>query len=300
MPRVETPIVSNVMDTALIFEGGGLRGSFTAGVVTTLLAGEVFCDWVGGISAGSTNLVNYVARDAPRARRCFVEIAEDPRLGNMGTWMRGKGVFSSEWLYEQTSEPGQALPLDYEAFMANPAKARVGGFRCHDGELIYWGREDLTPKRQLMLKVRASSTMPLLMPITNIDGIDYVDGALGPTGGIAIDAAKMDGFERFLVVLTRKRGYRKPSVKSPRTFKTLLRKYPAVGQALQDRPANYNRTLDELLELERAGKAYLLFPDEMPIGNSERNVSKLRSVFEAGAGQARRELPRIREFLGLA
>ena len=69
MVPVPTPLLNNVTDTALIFEGGGMRGSFSAGVVTALLDGEVHCDWVGGISAGSSCLVNYVARDTERAER---------------------------------------------------------------------------------------------------------------------------------------------------------------------------------------------------------------------------------------
>ena len=32
-------------DTALIFEGGGMRGSFTSGVINALLEAEVFCGW---------------------------------------------------------------------------------------------------------------------------------------------------------------------------------------------------------------------------------------------------------------
>lgn len=76
--------------------------------------------------------------------------------------------------------------------------------RCRDGRMFYWGRDELQPKLQLMRKVRASSTMPLLMPITEIDGDDFVDGALGPTGGIALDAAQQDSFDKFLVVFTRR------------------------------------------------------------------------------------------------
>lgn len=35
---------NNVFDTALIFEGGGMRGSYTAGVVNTLLENEIYFD----------------------------------------------------------------------------------------------------------------------------------------------------------------------------------------------------------------------------------------------------------------
>lgn len=293
-------LASNVTDTALIFEGGGMRAAFTSGVVAALLQAEVHCDWVGGISAGSSCLANYITRDPVRAEKAFVDFAAEPQFGNWGTWLRGKGVFNAEWIYEQTSMPDQPLPFDWETYSTNPAQIRIGGFRCDNGEMVYWGRDDIVTMQDLMKRVRASSTMPGLMPITRIDGVDYCDGALGPTGGFALDAAKDDGYSRFLVVMTRERGYRKKAPRFPRAFRQIFRRYPAIAQAVLDRPDNYNRTLDELLELEREGRAYLVFPDSMPISNGERNVDVLRFVFRSGLAQARGELGAIREFLGLA
>lgn len=292
------PLTSTNTDTALVFEGGGMRASFSSGVLTVLLEAGIFCDWVGGISAGSSCTANYLSRDADRAARTFVDFADNPQFGGWRTWARGKGLFSAEFIYEQTSLPGQPLPFDWDAFQANPARCRIGGFRCDDGEMVYWGRDDLDTMPKLMKRVRASSTMPLLMPITTIDGVDYCDGALGPTGGFAVDAARADGYDKFLVVLTRERGYRKPRSRLTRAYPALFRRYPAIAQAMRARPANYNRTLDELAELERAGRAYLVFPDEMPIGNSERSVVKLAQRYQAGRAQAQRELEAIREFLG--
>jgi len=292
------PLTSTNTDTALVFEGGGMRASFSSGVLTVLLEAGIFCDWVGGISAGASCTANYLSRDADRAARTFVDFADNPQFGGWRTWARGKGLFSAEFIYEQTSLPGQPLPFDWDAFQANPARCRIGGFRCDDGEMVYWGRDDLDTMPKLMKRVRASSTMPLLMPITTIDGVDYCDGALGPTGGFAVDAARADGYDKFLVVLTRERGYRKPRSRLTRAYPALFRRYPAIAQAMRARPANYNRTLDELAELERAGRAYLVFPDEMPIGNSERSVAKLAQRYQAGRAQAQRELEAIKEFLG--
>lgn len=276
-----------------------MRGSFSSGALVALLEAGIHAPWVGGISAGSTCLANYVSRDAMRAEKSFIDFSGEPEFGDWRTWVRGKGMFNAEWIYEQTALPHQVLPFDFAAFTANPADVRIGGFRCSDGEMVYWGREDVTELAGLMRRVRASSTMPRLMPLTEIDGVDYCDGALGPTGGFAHDAAKADGYDRFLVVLTRERGYRKPPVKSPALLRGLFRRYPAIADALLARPANYNRSLDELLELEREGRALLIFPDRMPIGNSERDLTKLRSVFDAALAQTRRQMPQIREFLAL-
>ncbi|MHA6524461.1 patatin-like phospholipase family protein [Tessaracoccus sp. G1721] len=290
-------ITTNVSDTALIFEGGGMRAAFSSGVVAALLEAGIHLDWVGGISAGSSCTVNYVSRDAGRAERSFVDVAAHPQFGDWRTWVAGKGMFNAEWIYEHTSLPHQVLPLDLDTFRANPAQVRIGAVRCADGRMVYWGREDLADVPALAKRVRASSTMPLLMPLTTIDGVDYCDGALGPTGGFALDAAQADGYDRFLVVMTRERGYRKPPVRSTSAMRVLFRRYPSVARALIERPANYNRSMAELLRLEREGRAYLVFPDAMPIRNSERRVPVLRSVFQAGRAQTVRELGAIREFL---
>lgn len=295
-----TEVSSNVTDVALVFEGGGMRASYSSGVLAALLEGGVFTDWVGGISAGSTCTANYLSRDAHRARRSFTDLALEPEFGDLRTFVRGKGIFNAEWIYEHTSGEDQALPFDWDTFAANPARCGIGAVRCEDGEMVYWGRDDLAQPDALMKRVRASSTMPILMPWTRIDGVDYADGALGPTGGFAVDAAREAGFERFIVVMTRERGYRKPEACNSRMIRRLLRRYPAVTHGLMERPANYNRSLDELLELEAEGRAYLLFPERMPIGNGERDVAKLRTMFAQGRRQGRREIGAVREFCGLS
>ena len=295
-----TPPTFPVTDTALVFEGGGMRAAYTSAVVVALLEAGIHVDWVGGISAGASNTVNYLARDGERARRSFTDFVADPHFGNLRTFARGQGLFNAEYIYENTSLPGQALPLDWDTFRDNPARFRIGGFDCESGELVYWGRDDVRELRDLLVRVRASSTMPVVMPPVLLDGHTYVDGALGPTGGFAVDAARADGFERFLVVMTQRRDYLKKPLSSEWVYRRQFRQFPAVVDALRGRHERYNDTRAELFELEKAGRAYLFVPDHMPIGNSERNLSRLNAVHAMGLAQARRELPAIREFLGLA
>ena len=58
----------NIDDVALVFEGGGMRASYTAGVVTTLLERKLSFPKVYGISAGASHTVNYVSCDIERSR----------------------------------------------------------------------------------------------------------------------------------------------------------------------------------------------------------------------------------------
>ena len=292
-----TAPVVNVPDVALVFEGGGMRAAYTSAVVVALVEAGLVFPFVAGISAGASNTVNYLTGDAWRARASFTTFAADPQFGNWRTFVRGQGLFNSDYIYRRTSGPGEALPFDYPAFLAHPAEFAIEAFRARDGATVRWGRADIREHQDLMARVQASSTMPVVMPPVEIDGEVYVDGALGATGGIAIDAAREAGFSKFLVVLTQERGYAKGPMSNPWFYRRHFRQYPAVADALLTRWSRYNATRDELFQLERQGDAYLFAPDAMTVSNGERNVAKLEAAHAQGLAQMAREMPALREFL---
>ncbi len=276
-----------------------MRASYTSATVVTLLRAGIHIDWVAGVSAGASNAVNYLSRDEWRSRHSFVDFVTDPQFGDWRTFARGQGLFNAGYIYEQTGGPDGALPFDWNTFRTNPARLRVGAVRCDDGEAVYWSEADMPEPIDMMVRVRASSTMPGLMPLTTIDGVDYADGALGPTGGIPIDVALADGFDKFLVVLTRPRDYVKRPSRVPGVYRQVFRRYPVMAERILARWRDYNDTRERLFELEREGRAMLFVPDHMPVRNGERRVERLRAAHELGLAQARRELPRWREFLDL-
>jgi predicted patatin/cPLA2 family phospholipase len=61
----------------------------------------------------------------------------------------------------------------------------------------------------------------------------------------------------------------------------------------------YNETLEELEELEKQGKAFLVYPDEMPVTNKELDYEKLSKSYQMGYEQGKRDLPKWKAFLGL-
>ncbi|MDR0782696.1 MAG: patatin family protein, partial [Propionibacteriaceae bacterium] len=265
---------SNVTDTALIFEGGGMRGAFTAAIVTSLLGAGIHMDYVAGISAGSSNTVNYLSRAPVRARKSFVDFADDPRFGSWRTWIRGKGFFNAHYIYEECWLPDGPLPFDFDTFMANPARFKIGSYDVELGKTVYWSREDITQPVDLMRRVRASSSIPGMMPSVWLDGRLYVDGALGEGGGIPLPIAQRDGNTKFFVVLTRTRDYIKEQYRPQALYKLLYGKHPTVAAGILARAKAYNDTREELLELERAGQALLVFPDQITIENRTSNVAQ--------------------------
>jgi predicted patatin/cPLA2 family phospholipase len=303
MAEATTPhaLTTNVHDTALIFEGGGMRAAYTAPVVATLLEAGIHADFVAGISAGSSNTVNYVSRDPARAKHSFVDLVEDPQFGGIRSFLRGDGYFNAHYIYEQSGYPGCSLPLDWETFRADPAEIRVGSFNATRGRRVWFTKRDMPDIAAVGATVRASSTLPILMPPVVIDGEIYVDGALGDDGGIPLDAAEAAGYERFLVVLTRPRGYvKKPASRG--LLRLLRRRFPALPSIVEGvarRPERYNATRARLFELEREGRAQVFVPEHLTIANTETRLDRLESTYRAGWDQAQRELPRWRDFLGV-
>ena len=296
--QVTEPVeTTRISDTALIFEGGGMRASLTSAMVVTLLKAGLSFDWVAGISAGASNTVNYLSGDVWRARRSFVEFAADEQFGGFRYFARGQGMFNAEYIYQQAGGPNEALPFDWDAYEASTGDMRIIGFDAESGEDVVWSKKDTPHIDDLMVRVRASSTMPGLMPPVHLDGHVYVDGAMGEDGGIALSQAQREGFEKFVIVLTQERDYKKEPQKFSAVYRGIFRKYPVLADALLTRWKRYNETRERIFELEAQGKAHVFVPDRMPVDNSTRDLSRLAAAHRMGLSQAKRELPAIRDFL---
>lgn len=272
-----------------------MRNSYTAPGIVKLLRHNVEFGWVGGVSAGASHAVNYLSRDADRARESFTDFMKNPSVGGVGSLVRGRGYFNAEYIYERSTE--KDLPFDYQAYLDHPAELNLTATRADTGEGVQWTRKEFTSRADLLAKVRASSSLPLLMPMQVIDGVPFVDGALSEHGGLALPPAEAAGYDRFFFLGTKPRDYVRPEVTRPGIVRRTFRKHPAVAQALIDRPARYNAVKARLLELEKEGRAYLFFPEDMQVTSTERNVAKLHANYAAGKRQVEREWPAWQEFL---
>lgn len=288
-----------VPGVALMFEGGGMRASYTSAVVATLVEQRIDFEFVCGLSAGASNSVNYLSGDAPRARRSFVDLVREPGFGDWRTFVRGKGLFSAAWIYQETGKPEGVLPFDMDAFLGNPAELAIQAFDRDSGETVVWRKEDMPTLDDVMVRVRASSTLPVVMPPVTIDGRTFYDGGLGRGGGIPLQLALDAGYTRVFAVLTRPRGYRKGAPNAmARAVANLYRRYPKVREALLTRFERYNAELDRLEAMAERGDACIVYADKMAVQNNTTDYDALVRSYEDGYAQAQAELPRWLEWLG--
>ena len=221
------------------------------------------------------------------------------KAGSWSTIVRGRGYFDAQYMYDEVGLEGGDLPFDFKAFMADPTPFFIQSVRADTGETVTFTREDLRSPEDIMFFVRASSTMPGFMVMPRRDGISYVDGALGYTGGIPIQPLIDAGFSRFAVLLTRPRGFRRVPPRFPSGLRVLFRSYPAVAEAMIKRHERYNASLDTVERLAREGRAQVFYPERMLVTNRERNPEKIRENYREGERQAAAEWDSWRAFLGL-
>ena len=292
----------NQPDVALIFEGGGMRNSYTAPVVVELLKRNLNFGKVYGISAGSSHTVNYLVRDPVRARASFVELVQYPRFGGWGSFLRGTGYFNGPYLYEElieTAPPDDPMRFDWDTFRANPADLHIEAMDWDTGETVAWTKADMVNAHDVGLMVRASSTMPIFMPPTTVAGRTYVDGGMGDSWGILLNAARADGFERFCIIRTQPRGYRKKPMGrgAQALFRAAFRKHPLVAERTIARWQPYNQLCDEIEQLEQSGAAWVFYPDTMEVTNKTTDYQALVKSYESGQTQARRDINSLQEWL---
>jgi predicted patatin/cPLA2 family phospholipase len=65
------------------------------------------------------------------------------------------------------------------------------------------------------------------------------------------------------------------------------------------RPERYNATMERLYDLERQGRAFLVFPEDVDqlVSSTERDIRVLRRSLSYGTAQALRQWPMWEEFL---
>lgn len=293
----------NIEGVALCFEGGGYRASYTAGMANAILDHELFFPFVCGISAGASHTVDYVSQDRQRVRDSFIKLTtKRPEAGGPVSLLTGHGYFNADYVYVGCTEDG-TMPFDFAAFRANPAEVRISSFDAATGHTVTWGKADMRTPREMMMKVRASSSLPVIMkPQTVIDGRLMYDGGLGAGAGIPVFMAEEAGYERLVFVASRPAGYRKepPTAGERRIYRYVSKGNDRVYQALLTRGERYNEALDHVEALEREGRAFVWRPEVMPVKTTTIDTPRLVESYRMGREQAERDIPRLLEWLARA
>ncbi|MCF0110870.1 MAG: patatin family protein, partial [Erysipelotrichaceae bacterium] len=192
--------------TALVLEGGSLRGIFTAGILDRMLQKQIRFDYVIGTSAGALNAMNYISGQIGRTARIDMTYVNDKRFIGMRQLISRHSIFNFKFLFGEISH--ELMPFDYKTFYENPAVFDIVTTSMITGQPVYFRKGECN----VDLAVQASSSLPLLSQPVYIDDDLYMDG--GCSMPIAYKRALDLGYDRIVVILTRDKEYQKHPVSS--------------------------------------------------------------------------------------
>lgn len=279
-------------EAALVLEGGGTRGVFTAGVLDYLIEKEVKFPYVIGVSAGACNAIDYVSKQIGRTKDCtIIQDRKNRYIGTKDALKKGY-LFDMDRLFDEY--PNRLFPFDFDTYFASDIQCEVVVTNCLTGEAMYLSEKQ--DKERLLTICRASSSIPLISPVVDVDGIPCVDGGVADSVPL-IHSMKL-GHQKNVVVLTRNKGYRKKAPgKSRLLYTAALKKYPNLLNALLNRYRNYNRVMELVEKWEEEGHIFVIRPEVEPVSRTEQNVEKLTEFYDHGYQMMKQRMEEMQAYL---
>lgn len=262
--------------TALVLEGGGMRGVFTSGVLDWMIDHGIAFPYLVGVSAGASNALSFASHQRGRAKYTFADLQMERHYLGVRNILRHRSIMDMQLLYREL--PETLWPYDYEAYRTNPMRVECVATDCTTGGAVYL--EEKENAARIIDIVRASSSLPFACPIAYVDGRPMLDGGIADS--IPLDRALEQGYEQAVVVLTRHRGYRKEE-KPPRIPPFVYARYPKLREALRTRGARYNAQLEKIERLEDEGRIIVIRPEHpVQVARIETDIEKMNALYRHG------------------
>ena len=275
------------MKTALILEGGGMRGLYTAGVLDVLMENNIYTDVAVGVSAGALFGINYKSKQIGRVLRYNIKYAGNPYYTGWKSLLKTGNLMNKEFWFEDI--PFKLDPMDCETYRNNPTQFHAVVTNMLNGKAEYKSAFDLE-NSECMEYLRASGSLPFCSKPVVINGTPYLDGGIADS--IPLKKYVDEGYDKIIVVLTRPANYRKNgSIHGAGVF---YKKYPEFVKTLSDRNKVYNRQCEYVEALEKQGKIIVLRPSEfVDISRTETDREVMKQMYNLGVSDCKRSLDEI-------
>lgn len=152
---------SSPVKTALIAEGGGQRGIFTAGVLDSWLEAEYDpFDILIGTSAGSQNLTSFMSRQKGYAQRLIRGLTRHKSFFRLGRGLMGKHIVDLDWYFDKTQEANRLIDFDTAQQNARGRELLFTATNANNRKPYFFN--PLKSKNRWVDLIKASSALPFL------------------------------------------------------------------------------------------------------------------------------------------
>lgn len=251
---------------ALVLEGGGLRGAYTAGAMKWLNEHDIKISSAYGISTGAWHLVCFLHNNPDLEKDLSINYITDKKYMGIGAFFKGEGVFSFKSLLKDLSDK---TAFDLDSIKNTNVNANIGLYNLKEGKTLYYNVKDIN-----MNHMAAACSLPLISKVVKIGDDEFLDG--GITKMIPIEKAVEDNNDAFIIITTKPGNFvRKPS----KGFvvwlmKTVYHKCKNIGRDYAVRDKNYYDQINLIKKLEKENKAIYRYPSK------PSNVTRLKGSKE--------------------
>ena len=277
--------------TALILEGGAMRGLYSAGVLDVFMKNDIKVDVIYGVSAGALFGLNYKSRQIGRALRYNLKYAHEKNYMGLYSLITTGDIMNRDFCFKKLLY--ELDKLDFETYKNNPVDFYAVVTNLQTGKPEYIKIDDAQKDMEYF---RASGSMPFVSRPVEIDGNLYLDGAM--SDAVPFKKVLETNCEKIIVVLTRPQGYRKK--KSLLPYGLFYGKFPNLVEIAKNYYKEYNATMDLIEKYESENKIIVLRPTKLvKMKRVEKNTKKLQSIYDLGISDCLQNLDRIKDYISL-
>lgn len=285
---------------ALVLQGGGLRGAYTAGVLDVFIEHGITFDCIIGVSAGSLNTFSYVTKQKGRAKRLLEDSLTNHRLASISNLVKFGSFFNFDYMFFDYLK--DEWPFDIESFKHCKEEVIFVATDVDSGKARYFSNKH---GDDMFLASMASSSIAVVSKKVKIEGHYYLDG--GYSDGIPFKKAIDEGYDKIVVISTRDRDFHNDEekyIKSKTTRLACLRYRKSLNfvECIKNYAKQYNINLANLYEYERENKLFLIAPSlplrkAKSVNANEDDISNLSSNYNLGRCDALSLLSKMDEYL---
>ena len=281
------------MKVGLVLEGGAMRGMFTAGVLDVFLDEQIHIDGIVSVSAGALFGVNFPSKQKGRVLRYNKKYLNDKRYMGWHSLFTTGNIVNKDFAFYQL--PFELDVFDQEAFARSGIDFYTVLTNVESGEAEYVKIHDAFEQMETL---RATSAMPFVSKMVEIDGKKYLDGGIADS--IPLRFCQQLGYDKIIVILTRPLDYRKTPTNSL-IFNAFYRRYPKLVERLTNRYVDYNRAVEDVIRLNEQGEIFVIRPSvTLPSRRIEKDVAKVQAMYDLGVADAKMAMPMLKQYLSEA
>jgi len=268
--------------TAIIFEGGGMRGAYEDGVAIALAElgmGEVF-DTVVGISRGAITGAYFLSGQHEQCVPILELLATSEFINRLNPVI-GKKTLDMKYIDKVFRKE---KPLDQDAVRRSRSQFFIGMTEARTGNGVYFDMKN--PSRDIVTAICASSSVPWFTKPLTINGVEYSDAMTGCIN--PVDFAVEQRCTDILVVSNKPYGENNsPNILKRPFLRLVLRGYGYTSEFLK---VHLPRQQPNGINIPDSVNLGILCPKEgeMPLGRLSKDIKMMKMVVDQSKTQTMR------------